>query len=131
MSAIAWLDVDVVLALHERVIDAFGGSHGLLNRSLLESALDRSRNRAAYDDAADLFDLAAAYTVGLARNHAFIDGNKRSALLTAEVFLRLNGYQLEFASEDAVETMVDVARGALDEPALAAWFRRGALPVRP
>jgi death-on-curing protein len=131
LSAIAWLDVDDVLALHERVIDAFGGSHGLLNRSLLESALDRPRNRAAYDDAADLFDLAAAYTVGLARNHAFIDGNKRSALLTAEVFLGLNGYQLEFASEDAVETMVDVARGALDEPALAAWFRRRALPVRP
>lgn len=126
MKEIDWLTVDEVLRLHERVVDEFGGSHGVLNRALLESALDRPRNRAAYDPAADLFDLAAAYTLGIARNHSFIDGNKRTALLASEVFLRLNGYRLEYESHDAVNTMVGIARNALDETVLAAWFRNHA-----
>jgi death on curing protein len=118
-----WLSVEDVLALHERVIEAFGGSHGVLNRPLLESALDRPRNRFAYETDADLFDLGAAYTFGIARNHSFIDGNKRASLLVAEVFLRLNGYELDYEASDAVNAMVAIASSKLDEAALAAWYR--------
>jgi death-on-curing protein len=97
--------------------------------SLQLSALARPRNIASYGSL-DLADLAAAYAVGIARNHAFLDGNKRTALVVAAgVFLPLNGYELTASNADIVRMMLAVADGSLPEPELAAWFRKGMRPL--
>lgn len=100
-----------------------GGSAGLRDASLLESAIARAQQRCAYDESADLFDLAAALGAGLARNHAFIDGNKRISFVCAITFLETNGATFGASEADAVLTMLAVATGELKEPAFAAWLR--------
>ena len=99
-----------------------GGSPGLRNKRLLEWALARPRNLAVYGEP-DLADLAVAYGAGLAKNHAFVDGSKRAAFLAVGLFLGLNGYRLDANQADATLTMLALASGDLDEPALAAWIR--------
>ena len=95
---------------------------GLRDAGLLQSALDRPRNLYAYSDDPSLFEMAAAYCAGILRNHPFIDGNKRSALLAARAFLFLNGYLLEASEADEVVTIVGAAAGEIDEASLAAWI---------
>ena len=95
---------------------------GLRDASGLDSALARPRNQWAYGEA-DPCTLAAAYAYGLARNHPFVDGNKRMAWVLARLFLDLNGVSISFASEDAVRVVLQLAAGELDETALASWFR--------
>jgi death on curing protein len=119
-----WLATAVVTAIHDEAIYEFGGLAGVRDFGLLESALDRPRNRLAYEPKSTLFELAAALCVGLAKNHPFIDGNKRTALLATRAFLFLNGYALEPTEEDEVLTMVAVADSSLSEPQLAEWLRR-------
>jgi death-on-curing protein len=103
-----------------------GGLPGLRDEDLLESALARPRQRFAYDATTDLAALAAAYGFGLARNHPYLDGNKRVAFVTMAVFLGLNGLVFTASEADVVTTMVALAAGMLDEEALADWLRRHA-----
>jgi death-on-curing protein len=118
-----WLATAVVTAIHDEAIYEFGGLAGIRDFGLLESALDRPRNRLAYEPKSTLFELAATLCVGLAKNHPFIDGNKRTALLATCAFLFLNGYALEATEEDEVLTMVAVADSSLSEQQLADWLR--------
>jgi death-on-curing protein len=111
------------LAIHDEQISEHGGLAGVRDQSLLLSALARPRNLAAYGKP-DLADLAAAYATGIARNHAFLDGNKRTAWVVAEVFLLKNGQELTANDHDGVEVMLAVADGSMSEPKLAAWFRK-------
>ena len=123
MKRAKWLDVGIVAAIHDEAVYEFGGLGGLRDRGLLESAVDRPRNRLAYEPKSTLFELAAALCFGLVKNHAFTDGNKRTALLATRAFLFLNGFALEPTEEDEVLTLVAVADGALDEQALARWLK--------
>jgi death on curing protein len=118
-----WLSSALVTAIHDEALYEFGGLAGIRDAGLLESAIDRPRNRLAYEAASSLFDLAAALCVGIAKNHPFIDGNKRTALLATRAFLFLNGHALEPAEEDEVLALVAVADGSLTEPELATWLR--------
>ena len=122
-----WVDRRALLLLHDESLAEHGGSAGLRDEGLLESALARARNLAAYEKP-DLADLAAAYGVGLAKNHPFVDGNKRAAFLAVGLFLALNGHRLDATQADATLTMLGVAAGDIDEPAFAAWIRAHAQP---
>ena len=117
-----WLDANVALAIHERQLAEHGGGVGVRDEGLLESALGRPVNRWAYGED-DLWALAAAYAFGVARNHPFIDGNKRTAWVLARLFLRLNGAMMTFAPEEAIRTVLALAAGELSEEELADWFR--------
>jgi len=118
-----WLSEALLLAVHEVQLAEHGGLPGLRDIGLLQSALARAPNRAAYG-AADAAALAASYAYGIARNHPFNDGNKRMALLAAEIFLLDNGQELIAPDADIYKAIIDLADGAVDEPAFAAWLRR-------
>lgn len=118
----SWLSVQIVLAIHSQTVAAFGGSDGVRDMGLLESALDRARNLFAYAADPSPFELAAAYCSGIVRNHPFIDGNKRTGLLAANAFLDLNGYSFRPDEADAVNFIVALAAGEIDETAIAQWF---------
>ena len=119
-----WLATAVVTAIHDEAIYEFGGLAGIRDFGLLESALDRPRNRLAYEPKSTLFERAATLCVGIAKNLPFIDGNKRTALLATRAFLFLNGYVLEPTEEDEVLTTVAVADSSLSEQQFADWLRR-------
>jgi death on curing protein len=110
-------------AVHEEQLAEHGGAAGTRDEGLFESALARPRNIAAYGQP-DVADLAAAYGFGLARNHPFVDGNKRTAFVAVELFLDLNGHELDASDADCVMTMLAVAAGQMDEAALARWLRQ-------
>jgi death-on-curing protein len=112
----------VVLAIHDRQLAEHGGIAGVRDDGLLDSALARPQNKRAYG-VDDLHQLAAAYAFEIARNHPFLDGNKRSAWVAARTFLMLNGVLLKPDRAESVEQMVRLAEGALDEAAFAAWLR--------
>jgi death on curing protein len=118
-----WVSVTVTRAIHADQIREHGGRAGLRDRGMLESALERPRNRFRYQADADLHSLAAAYGYGIAKNHPFVDGNKRVAFLAMYVFLALNGFVLEASEEDVVELVLGVASGATSEENLATWLR--------
>lgn len=122
MTEWSWIGVAVVEALHDRQLAEHGGPEGVRDRGALESALARSANLTAYGDP-DAAALAASYAFGLARNHAFADGNKRTAWVVARLFLQANGIALEFERDEAVATMLALAAGELSEEELAGWFR--------
>jgi death-on-curing protein len=125
VSGWVWIDPAVILAVHDELVAEHGGPSGIRDRGLLESALARPPNRAAYGKA-DHADLAACYGAGIAKNHPFADGNKRTAFVAVELFLALNGWRLTAADADAVIAMLAVADGTLAEAALAAWIRQHA-----
>ena len=118
-----WIDSRVLLAVHEEQLAEHGGAAGTRDLGLFESALARPQNAAQYGEP-DVCDLAAAYGFGIARNHPFIDGNKRTAFVAVELFLELNGAQLTADDGDCVLTMLAVAAGTLDEASFADWLRR-------
>ena len=118
-----WLPTKTVLTIHEAQIRDHGGGSGMRDVGPLESAVARPQNLAAYGEP-DLADLAAAYAFGIARNHPFVDGNKRTAFVTAGVFLLRNGALLDVAETEAVVVFTDLAAGRLTEAELAAWYRR-------
>ncbi|MGA2552786.1 MAG: type II toxin-antitoxin system death-on-curing family toxin [Burkholderiaceae bacterium] len=122
MTAWRWLNSTLIYAIHDRQLAEHGGPDGIRDKGLVESALVRPQNLAAYESP-DAADLAAAYAYGLARNHGFVDGNKRTAWIAARVFLADQGLLLAFEKVDAVSTMEKVAAGTLTEPELASWFR--------
>jgi death on curing protein len=125
-----WIRENSVLAIHEEQIAEHGGLDGIRDKPLLLSALARPQHLEAYGNP-DVCDLAAAYAFGIARNHPFLDGNKRTAWVVAETFLLKNGYELIATDRDGVTTMLAVAEGAMPEPEFAAWLRANIQPYEP
>jgi death-on-curing protein len=123
-----WIDAVVIRAIHEEQLSEHGGGMGTRDEGLLESALARPMQLAAYG-APDVAALAAAYGYGLAKNHPFIDGNKRTAFVAVELFLALNGCALTANDTDCVMTMLAVAASDIDEDAFADWIRHHSAPV--
>jgi death on curing protein len=121
-TAWRWIDRRALVLLHDESLNEHGGAPGLRDEGLLESALARPLNLVAYGDP-DVADLAAGYAVGLAKNHPFVDGNKRAAFLSLGLFLMLNGWRLNASQAEATLTMQDVAAGLVNEGALASWIR--------
>jgi death-on-curing protein len=117
-----WLTLAMVSALHRESIARFGGSDGLRDEGLLESALARPQHRAAYEPEGSVFALAADYCLGIARNHPFLDGNKRTAILAAAAFLSLNGYKFDPPETSVVQMIVGLAAGEIEGAALTPWF---------
>ena len=121
---IVWISKALALAIHDRQLAEHGGSSGVRDDSLLESALARPQQRHAYSDPPpDLADLAAALAYGLARNHPFVDGNKRTAAVACEVFIVLNDASLEATDLELYPVYLALAEGSLGEAAFAAWLR--------
>jgi death-on-curing protein len=122
-----WLPREVLLAVHEEQLAEHGGATGVRDEGLFDSALARSRQLANYGEP-DIADLAAAYAFGLVRNHPFIDGNKRTGFVAAQLFLRLNGHRIQAPHVDCVLTTLALAASDIDEAAFAAWLRRHLQP---
>ena len=123
MSEPVWVNRRALLLLHAESLAEFGGSSGMRDQGLFESALERARMRWTYAPASSIPELAACYGFGLSKNHAMMDGNKRLGFLAIGVFLRANGYRLVADFADAVLVMEDVAAGRPDEQGLAAWIQ--------
>jgi death-on-curing protein len=122
-----WISSTIAQFIHDDQIASHGGAYGLLNAGMLESALSRAQNLYAYERA-DLFTLAAAYGYGIAKNHAFIDGNKRTAFMVMFTFLQVNGWRLMVPEPEVVITMQQVAAGEISETLLADWLRQNSQP---
>jgi death-on-curing protein len=123
MSAWVWLDPEVLLAAHDEQLEEHGGASGVRDQGLFESALARPQNLAAYGEP-DVAALAASYAFGIAKNHAFVDGNKRTALVALELFLDCNGYCLTADDAQCVLAILSVAASAFSEADLAEWVRK-------
>src|ERR1051326_7855757 len=124
MPKIVWLLEETITAIHHRQIAEHGGSEGLRDEGLLLSALARPQNLLAYGEPSpDLASLAASYAYGIARNHPFVDGNKRTALVAARTFLLLNGVNVQAAQVDKWLTFLQLAAGSLTEEELGYWIR--------
>ena len=117
-----WLLDGVVIAIHDEQIAVHGGIPGTRDAGLLSSALVRPKQKANYGDSS-VFDLAAAYAYGIIRNHPFVDGNKRTGFLVAYVFLSINGWELRASEVEAVNTVMDLAAGEMDEPSFSIWLK--------
>jgi death-on-curing protein len=120
-----WLGRDLVLAIHDEQIAEHGGAAGLRDAGLLESAIARPLNLAAYGTP-DIAELGATYALAIARNHPFIDGNKRTAYVALELFLALNGVAFPVGDAEATITTLAMAAGDIDDPSFIAWVRRHA-----
>jgi len=119
-----WVRADVVEAIHRRQLAEHGGATGVRDAGALASAIERRRNRLAYGNPPpDLAELAAAYGFGIARNHPFADGNKRTALIVMRLFLKLNGAELAATAEEKYSAIMALAAGGFAEAELAAWLR--------
>jgi death on curing protein len=123
VKQLLWIEERDVLALHDRLLALHGGATGLRDRNLLESALARPQQHLAYSESPSMVELAAAYTVGIVRNHPFVDGNKRTGFVVGILFLEVNGYRFTASEEDAAQAALNLARGELDEPAYIAFLR--------
>jgi death-on-curing protein len=116
-----WVELDVVLAIHDEQLAEHGGQPGVRDQGLLESALGRPRHQFAYGEPS-IPRLAAAYAFGISRNHPFLDGNKRTSLVVSELFLALNGYVLTVSDTQCVITFLQLAAGELTEEQLGEWI---------
>ena len=123
-----WIDRRLLVILHDESLAEHGGASGMRDAGLLDSALARPQNLVAYGTP-DLADLAAAYGFGLAKNHPFVDGNKRAAFLATGLFLRLNGQRLTATQADATITVLRLAAGKLTEADFAQWLRTHSQPI--
>lgn len=124
-----WISKQALLLLHEESLAEFGGARGVADEGLLDSALARPQHKFAYKPGSTIAELAASCAYGLARNHPFVDGNKRIAFLSIGVFLEINGYRLVADPIDAIRTMFALAAGTLDERDLAAWIAKNGVKV--
>ena len=118
-----WIEERDVLALHDRLLALHGGATGLRDRNLLESALARPQQHLACAESPSMIEMAAAYTVGIVRNHPFVDGNKRTGFVVGILFLEVNGYRFAASEEDAAQAVLNLASGELDEPGYIAFLR--------
>jgi death on curing protein len=123
-----WISRDGLVRGHLQGLQMFGGPEGLRDENMLESALARPINQFHYDNEVDFAHLAAAYAFGIARNHPFVDGNKRAAFLAIGLFLGKNGYTLEADQADATRMILALAAGDITEDQLATWIRDHMVP---
>jgi death-on-curing protein len=123
-----WISKRAVLAMHSEQLAEHGGSEGIRDETLLDSALAKPLNVFAYSNP-DIFRMAASYAFGIARDHAFIDGNKRTALVVSITFLDRNGWDIDAAREDVYFTFLHLADGSLSEDELTEWFTKHAVPL--
>ncbi len=123
MTEPIWIEEPEVLAIHDRLLALHGGARGVRDEGLLQSALARPRQLAAYGDDADLIDMASAYTAGIVKNHPFADGNKRKGFMIGILFLELNGYRFTAAEDAAAEAVIALAEGSLNETGYTAVLR--------
>jgi death on curing protein len=126
---IRWVPEAAVRAMHAELIAEHGGREGLRDSGLLSSALARPKNSRAYGRSASIFDLAALYATGIVRNHPFVDGNKRVALMAMYSFLEINGYRLEAPETESVGIMLALAAGEVDEKSLSGWIDKYSVRV--
>jgi death on curing protein len=119
-----WIDTRDALILHDRLLALHGGAAAVRDVALLESAVARPRQLFTYDPSADVFAVAAAYTVGIVENHPFADGNKRTSFVIGILFAELNGYVFRASEEAAAQAVIDLAAGASDEAGYGAFLRR-------
>jgi death on curing protein len=124
-----WVPNRAVQIIHDRQIARHGGASGLRDGGLLEGALQRPVNKWQYEDA-DTFECAAAYAFGIAKAHAFVDGNKRTAFVTSITFLRLNGWQFVTEPAEGVAFMEDLASGVVSEESFRNWLERGSTEIQ-
>jgi len=122
-AAPAWIDKRALLLLHKESLAQFGGAGGVRDEGLLDSALARPVNKHSYEGCMDLAVLAAAYGFGLARSYPFVDGNKRAAFLAVGVFPTMNGHRLTATPVDAIEAILALADGTMDEAHFASWIK--------
>jgi death on curing protein len=123
MDEPVWITKRGALSAHTQQLALHGGSDGIRDETLLESALGKPKNVFVYEEDVDLFRLAASYAFGIARNHPFVDGNKRTALAVSSGFLVRNGWDIEAPKADLYRTFLSLADGSLSEEELATWFR--------
>ena len=123
MTKYNWIDSKALRMLHEESLALHGGSSGVRDDGLLESALMRPQNLAYYNETADIAELAASYCYGLVKNHPFIDGNKRAAFLSVGMFLGINGYRLKVMPVDAINAILGLASSEITEEVFASWIR--------
>lgn len=121
---------EFIEAIHAEQLRLHGGASGIRDEGMLESALARPRQKEVYD-APDLYELAAAYLFGIAKNHPFVDGNKRTAFAAADLFLYFNGLSIEVEPEAIINLVLKTAAGEIDENGAAAFFRDHTVPVMP
>ncbi|MGB3694927.1 MAG: type II toxin-antitoxin system death-on-curing family toxin [Spirulinaceae cyanobacterium] len=129
MTSPVWIEALVVIAIHSRQLEQHGGSEGIRDEGLLESALFRPKNQFNYGNPT-IFDLAAAYGYGLTNNHPFIDGNKRTSYIVMRTFLRLNGYNLQASAIDKYETWIRLANNQINEAELASWIEEKSVKIK-
>ncbi len=125
-----WIEEKTVLEIHVRLLGLYGGASGVRDVNLLKSALARPLQHFAYADNPDIIDLAATLTVGIVRNHPFVDGNKRTGFLAGMIFLELNGYDFIATREVSTQTVLALAAGEIDESAYAEFLRQSTTPSR-
>jgi death-on-curing protein len=123
MAEPKWIFDEIVPLVHQMLLAEHGGSPGIRDKALLESALARPRQRLGYEPKSTIFELAASYSFGLAKNHPFVDGNKRVALAIGAIFLEINGFSLDASEPEAVILFEKVAAGHITENELAEWFK--------
>lgn len=123
MNQPEWLKLEVALAVHQMLLAEHGGSHGVRDQKLPESALSRPQQKYAYDSGCSLYDLAAALSFGVAKNHPFVDGNKRVALTLGVVFLEINGIEITAPESNAAVTFEGLAGGQVSEQELSQWYQ--------
>ena len=130
MKQTIWIELSEALVMHDHALTEHGGREGMRDKGMLESALARPMNLQAYSKkGVSLAQLAAAYAFGIARNHPFVDGNKRTALVVSFTFMELNGLKVEAPPENTYLTFLDLAEGKLNEQDLADWLQRHAVPI--
>jgi death-on-curing protein len=122
MSEPIWIEDDLVLAIHDRLLVEHGGAEGVRDESLLQSALGRPLNHMAYASS-DIIELAAKYTAGIVQNHPFVDGNKRTGFVVGVLFLEFNGYRFMASEEAAAQAVLELAAGAIDEKGFGEFLR--------
>ena len=128
MTEVIWIDLPEVLAIHGRQLDEHGGASGVRDDGLLESALARPQPLFTYGEP-DVFDLAAAYTAGIVRNHPFVDGNKRTGFVVGILFLELNGPTFTASEADAAQAVLGFAAGEITDDEFASWLRSNSTPL--
>ena len=126
--AIVWIEEREALAIHQRLLVLHGGAAGVRSRALLQSALARPRQAAAYGEIPAMTDLAGLITAGVVKNHPFVDGNKRTGFVLGVLFLELNGFVFEATQAEAAAAVLALAEGAVDEEAYGAFLKRSSRP---
>jgi death-on-curing protein len=124
-----WVLDEIVESVHSMLLAEYGGGSGIRDKALLDSALARAQQKFSYDSDVSIFDLAAAYSFGIAKNHPFIDGNKRTAFTIGTLFLEINGFKLNATEVDATITFENLATDIINENELSSWFKRYCIQV--